>query len=233
MKFPDHEALQKAISLRHSVRKYTTEAIDPQLVECLDAEINRINSTRGLCFKLVTAEPRSFRNFFAYGKFENVVNYIIVAAPKGDEYTRICGYEGQRLVLGAQALGLNTCWVGLSFSKSGDAFNLPEGMKVRCVIAIGYGANQGTTHKIRKPGDVSNVEQRSSAAFAKGVEAALLAPTAINQQKFYFTLAEDGSVEARPKFSIVGYTQIDLGIACCNFELASGLRVKVAGKFLV
>lgn len=45
------------------------------------------------------------------------------------------------------------------------------------------------------------------------------APTAMNQQKFYFELKE-GKIKAKPGFGF--YTKIDLGIAKYNFEIGAG-----------
>jgi uncharacterized protein YfiM (DUF2279 family) len=47
------------------------------------------------------------------------------------------------------------------------------------------------------------------------MEAAQLAPTAINQQKFRFELNGD-AVKASAGFGF--YTKVDLGIAKCHFE---------------
>ena len=64
--------------------------------------------------------------------------------------------------------------------------------------------------------------------FNKGVEAALLAPTAINQQKFYIEYLgfKDDSklpkVSARPLFSMAGYSKMDLGIVKYHFEIGAG-----------
>ena len=55
--------------------------------------------------------------------------------------------------------------------------------------------------------------------FKKCVEAALLAPTAVNQQKFFFSL-DNGRVSARAGMGF--YSKIDLGIAKCHFELGAG-----------
>lgn len=52
------------------------------------------------------------------------------------------------------------------------------------------------------------------------MEAALLAPTAVNQQKFHFTL-RDGCVSAKAGL-IGGCLKIDLGIVKCHFELGAG-----------
>ena len=59
--------------------------------------------------------------------------------------------------------------------------------------------------------------------FVKGVEAALLAPTTVNQQKFTFILHDDHQVEAQKRFAIfASYAPIDLGIAKCHFEIGAG-----------
>ena len=56
----------------------------------------------------------------------------------------------------------------------------------------------------------------------EGIEAALLAPTAVNQQKFKFILRDGNNVQAKPLMSLAGYTQIDLGIVKDHFEIAAG-----------
>ena len=55
--------------------------------------------------------------------------------------------------------------------------------------------------------------------FGRGVEAALLAPTAMNQQKFLFTL--DGS-KVSSKAGMGFYTKLDLGIVKYHFEIGAG-----------
>lgn len=208
--------------LRHSVRGYLDKPIARDIVECLEEEIAAFNNRNGTSMKLVTGERTAFDCFWAhYGKFSNVANYIIVSGPRGDDMSRLLGYEGERLVLAAQALGLNTCWAGLSYRKSTADFDIPEGHRIRCVIAVGYGAEEGREHRSKSVSDVSRANGLLPEWFVNGVEAALSAPTAVNQQKFRFTLNCDGSVTAEPRFSFVGYTQLDLGIAVCHFTLQS------------
>ena len=146
---------------------------------------------------------------------------------KADDLDERIGYYGEQLVLLAQTLGMNTCWVGLSYTKIPGTYVLNEGEVIKAYISIGYGETQGVAHKIKRIDQVSNVNDDSPDWFRRGVEAALLAPTAINQQKFSFELlpAEDGQlprVLAMRHFSLVGYTQMDLGIAKYHFELAAG-----------
>jgi hypothetical protein len=68
-------------------------------------------------------------------------------------------------------------------------------------------------------GQVSNLSAGCPAWFRAGVEAALLAPTAVNQQKFYLTYA-DGKVSVRA--GIGPYAAMDLGIVKYQFELGAG-----------
>ena len=59
--------------------------------------------------------------------------------------------------------------------------------------------------------------------FNRGLEAAMLAPTAMNMQKFHFTLLPGSKVKAETRFSLVGsYLKLDLGIVKLHFELGAG-----------
>lgn len=150
-------------------------------------------------------------------------------------YERI-GYYGEHLVLLAQTLGLNTCWVGLSYSKVPGTYELGEDEKIACYIAIGYGETQGVSHKIntveqvshsavKTPGSSKDASDITPSWFKKGVEAALLAPTAVNQQKFSFEYIgvknDRHQIRAKKGFSIIGYSKIDLGIAKYHFEIGA------------
>ena len=94
------------------------------------------------------------------------------------------------------------------------------------MIAIGYGETQGVTHKVKSVEQVSNASDLTPAWFKKGVEAALLAPTAVNQQKFSFEYVGMSNnrhqIRAKKGFSMIGYSRIDLGIAKCHFEIGAG-----------
>ena len=51
-------------------------------------------------------------------------NYLVMAAPKGRELEEKVGYYGEKIVILAQSLGLNTCWAGLTYKKVSGAFTL-------------------------------------------------------------------------------------------------------------
>jgi len=219
--------LQEAIEVRHSVRAYKNQPLTNEIINLLEEEIVALNHESKLHIQLIVNEPKAFQGTLAkYGRFRNVQNYIVMAGPHTKDFDEKIGYYGERLVLKAQTLGLNTCWVGLSYSKVPGTYMLDEGEKIGCYIAIGYGESQGVGHKIKSVEQVSNVTSDTPLWFRKGVEAALLAPTAVNQQKFSFEYVgmKNGRhfVLAKKGFSLFGYTQMDLGIAKCHFELGAG-----------
>lgn len=212
--------IMEAMAKRHSVRQYTDEPIDKNTLDALKDEIAACNEEGALSIQLVTNEPKAFSSFMAhYGKFSGVTDYIALIGKKSRDLDERCGYYGQRIVLKAQQLGLNTCWVALTYKKVPDAFIVNDGEKLVVVIALGYGKTQGEDRKSKMPQEVSNIDGSSPRWFRSGVAAALLAPTAMNQQKFYLTLSDD-KVTAKAKAGF--YTKLDLGIVKYHFELGAG-----------
>ena len=219
--------LEEAIEARHSVRAYKEQPLAENVVKVLEEKIAVLNREGKLHIQLIQNEPKAFLGTMAkYGKFRNVGNYIVMAGQKADDLDERVGYYGEQLVLLAQTLGLNTCWVGLSYSKVSGTYELGEDEKIACYIAIGYGETQGVGHKIKTVEQVSNVSDITPLWFKKGVKAALLAPTAVNQQKFSFeyvgTSNNRHQVRAKKGFSMIGYTKMDLGIAKYHFEIGAG-----------
>jgi nitroreductase len=219
--------IQEAIEARHSVRAYKDQPLSEETVKVLEDEIVTLNNEGQLHIQLICNEPKAFQGTMAkYGKFRNANNYLVMAGKKADDLDERIGYYGEHLVLLAQTLGLNTCWVGLSYSKVPGTYELGKDEKIACYIAIGYGETQGVGHKIKTVEQVSNASDITPSWFKKGVEAALLAPTAVNQQKFSFEYVGMSNnrhqVRAKKGFSMIGYTQMDLGIAKYHFEIGAG-----------
>ena len=213
------ENAMELIRARHSVRQYLNKKIPEDLREKLDACAAELNRESGLHIQIIYDEPTCFSSRMAkYGRFENCANYIAMVGKKAGDLEERCGYYGELLVLKAQELGLNTCWAALTHGKS--TAQIADGETEVILIALGYGKTQGADRRSKAPADVSNVSDASPAWFKQGVEAALLAPTAVNQQKFRFTL-EDGRVLAKAGL-IGGCLKIDLGIVKCHFELGAG-----------
>ncbi len=213
--------LQEAIVARHSVRQYQEKAIEAPVIDRLNQEIARCNQEGGLHIQLVTDEPKAFvGGMVKYGRFVAVRNYLAMIGPKGAD--EAIGYYGEHLVLLAQTLGLNSCWVGMSVGKQPDRYRIATGEKLHCVVALGYGANQGVQHPMRPMENFVKATGTLPDWFKRGMEAAILAPTAVHQQKFEFELVDDHTVAARTRLSLVGWAKLDLGIVKYNFEVAAG-----------
>lgn len=214
----------QAIEERHAVRSYKDKEIEPEKVEELNQEIEKCNKLGNLNIQLILNEPKAFTGFMAhYGKFNNVKNYIALVAPKTANLEEHIGYYGERLVLKAQQMGLNTCWVAGTYKRRKCACKINSGEKLVCVIAIGYGEDQGIPHKSKPMEELCKIEGNAPKWFEKGMHCAMLAPTAMNQQKFLFTF--DG--KALKLQALKGtLTKIDLGIVTYHFELGSGLSIK-------
>lgn len=219
--------LQEAIAARHSVRVYRDQPIPADVRAQLDACAAACNAEGGLHISIQYDDPAGFDSRLAhYGSFRNVQNYIVLAGKRDADFDLRCGYYGEKLVLYAQQLGLNTCWVALTFNKKKVRALLGDGESLCMVIALGYGESPGAAHRGKGFADVARAEDAPD-WFVAGVEAALLAPTAVNQQKFLFTY-RDGRATLRAR-GIGTCLQTDLGIVKYHFEVGSGHEVSVSG----
>ena len=213
----------EAIDARHSVRAYQDKPIDKETRRQLDAFLADCNRESGLNIFIRYDDPDGFDSRLAhYGSFRNVRNYIVLSGKKSEGFDYLCGYYGEKVVLFAQQLGLNTCWAARTVNKKKVRELIPAGETLCMVISLGYGETQGVNRKSKTARDVTegDVDQPW---FSKGIEAALKAPTAVNQQKFQFSL-KDGEPYIQVK-GLGAYAEVDLGIAAYHFEVASGKKV--------
>jgi nitroreductase len=218
---------EEAIEQRHSVRQYTDEPISEADRAALREEIERCNAEGNLHMALMCDEPEAFAGGLAhYGTFRGVSDYLVIAGEPAPDLDERAGYYGEKVVLLAQKLGLNTCWVALTFKKRLVRKTIARGDKLAIVIALGHGATQGSPRKSKSAEAVSNCPVTAPEWFARGVELALLAPTAINQQKFRFELLDAGGDASKPRVKATTapgpYADVDLGIAKLHFELGAG-----------
>ena len=156
-----------------------------------------------------------------YGSFENCNNYIAMVGKKAPDLEERCGYYGELLVLKAQELGLNTCWVALTFDRDKVPVVLGKNEVVYCVITVGYGFKNGKERPTKTPAEVVCCDVADAPQwFNLAVEACLLAPTARNLQRFKIVCqsGQYGIIESEEG----PYSKIDLGIVKCHFELIEG-----------
>lgn len=206
---------------RHSVRSYLNIPIPEETLDLLQAEIERINEESGLHIQLMTNADKVFdklsSHFLGWGY---VPCYLAVVGPDTPELEETCGWYGEHLVLFLQSLGLNSCWAGM-FRRSAVKAKVGSDEKLVITIAFGFGVSKGKARKSKEPEDVTDLAELP-AWFRAGLEAAMLAPTAINQQKFFFTLDGD-----RPIASVSGkgpFVDLDLGIVKYHFAAVTGKK---------
>ena len=216
--------IMEAIDARHSVRAYKDVPIGQDIRGKLDEFVSRCNEESGLHITVRYDDPEGFDSRLArYGSFRNVKNYIILAGRKTADFNYICGYYGEKVVLYAQQLGLNTCWAALTFNRKKVRELIQEDETLCMVIALGYGETQGHPHKGKSLHDVVEVKGGMPEWFVEGVESALKAPTAVNQQKFTFSL-DDGKPSVRAR-GLGSNVKVDLGIVAYHFDAATGMNV--------
>ena len=210
----------EAVKARHSVRQYLDRSIEEEKRVILDEYIRQCNQQGDLNIQIFYDEPQCFGGARAkYGKFRNVSSYISLVGKKAPDLDERCGYFGEKIVLKAQMIGLNTCWVALTHGKSKAV--VKDGEKEVIIISLGYGETQGSNRKSKSQEQISNIADDSPLWFKRGVLSALLAPTAVNQQKFMITRNNDRvSLVSTSKFGPC--LKIDLGIVKYHFEIGAG-----------
>lgn len=208
-----------AIKERHSVRNYEAKKIEADKVEKIRARIEELNKEGNLHLQFMEDAGKTYNKLFNKVAGLGSAPSVIACVGIDDEtLEQRVGYYGEKLVLFIQELGLNTCWAG-TFNEKNIGAEVGDGEKLVISIAVGYGKDKGKPHKSKSPEQVIEAKGDRPYWFNKGVDMALLAPTAINQQKFTIRLNEDESVDFVDKGGI--FSQVDLGIVRCHFEIGA------------
>ena len=148
------------------------------------------------------------------------------------------GYTGEAAILEATSLGLGTCWVALTYNAKAvkSMIKLEKTEKLLCVSPVGYTAEKWSFEEKVFSGFGSNHNRKPLQSMAGGlpgsqwpdwaraaVEAARLAPSAVNRQPWGFRVEERSvTVEVKsrgPKFNIA--MRLDCGIAMLHIELGA------------
>jgi len=225
--------LQEAIHVRTSRRKYLVEALDQGHIEKLQGLIDRYNQIGGFRIELVLNNGEAFKGFTrSYGMLTGVNHYLgFITSDDDANADEKIGYYGELLVLHATMLGLGTCWIGGTFSKSKTPFKLAHNERLACLITVGNVEEalsskerfiHNLTHrKTKNVADMFTSDQQVPDWFLLGMEAVKKAPSAMNKQPVMFAY-QDGRVTANAKNTTKYLVAFDLGIAKLHFELGSG-----------
>ncbi len=210
---------KEAILQRHSVRNYKDQKIEAEKVSLIREKIEELNTAGNLHLQFMEDAGNTYNRLLNRAMGLGSAPSVIACVGKdGDDLDERVGYYGEKLVLYLQQLGLNTCWAG-TFNKKNIGAQIEKGERLVISIAVGYGQDQGKTRRSKTADQVTSGKSERPEWFGRGVEAALLAPTAINQQKFTIRLNDDDTVSFIDNGGVL--SRVDLGIVKCHFEIGS------------
>lgn len=210
--------LKEAMTARHMVRRYLDKQLSTEIVNQLSERIYAVNKAQNVAMKLVVNDTSAFSAPIRMLLAKGVQNYIVLSGEDTLDLGEKLGYASADIMLYAQTLGLNTWWVGGTFSRKGAGAHA-DGAKTIGVVAIGYGATQGVPHKSKTAEEVSTYSGIAPEWFINGVSAALLAPTALNKQKFSIKGHEN---HVKIMYAKGAFSGADLGLVKYHFELGAG-----------
>lgn len=136
-----HTSLLDAVNVRITTRMYEDEKIDSDLSRQLRQNIDAVNLISGLHMQLIENCPQVFARANAEGHFRNAQNFIALIGPAGsDEAREAAGYYGERVVLSAVLMGLQTGWVAGSWDKAEAecCCDISDNEELFLGIVIGY-----------------------------------------------------------------------------------------------
>ena len=205
------------VGRRYSCRSYRPQAIETSLqsalMDYLSSDCVGPLGSRGR-FKLVAAaagDTASLKGLGTYGFIKDAPGFIVGAVPTGPHAMEDYGYLLERVILHATELGLGTCWLGGTFSKSNFAkkIELKKDEVLPAVTPVGYPLDGSRERdKIRKQAG-SNFRHPAALLFFDGgfgnpispeaagpywdvLEAVRWAPSASNKQPWRLVRTQSG-----------------------------------------
>ena len=109
---------------------------------------------------------------------------ITIYSEEADGYLENIGFLFQQMDLYLQTLGLGVCWLGLGRMNPKNAAEV-EGMKFVIMLAFGYPKGDQLRHNLK--GFIRKPMEKITDKHDPRLEAARLAPSAVNSQPWYFT----------------------------------------------
>lgn len=226
-----------SIYRRKSVRKYSDKELTENELKAIGNIIDNVEKLDDkISFKAYIVNGKKIHNslFGFFGNYGKVIapHYIIAASEEKGQFKENTGYILEQAVLELTRMGIATCWIGGPVNKSQlkDIVNIPEGMNIIILIAFGYPA--AGIELLRK--DISEFKRKKLSDIAFGdinekylklIEAARLAPSAINLQPCRY-FVEEGKIHVYidPGNIISQKTsghlkQIDAGIALSHMMI--------------
>jgi len=239
-----------SIFKRHSRRQYTSRLPAADILQILRSVCREFRPFPGARVELATESPDSiFKGALgSYGKVKDAPAYLVVIGDsRQPQHQAQSGYTGEGIILEATALGLSTCWVGGFFNPAATAkqVSIHSGEHILAVSPLGYSADEKSFEEKLMSGFARSHKRSPLSALIDGLpesawpvwlkealEAARLAPSAMNRQPWRFTIAQNSiTVTSAGWISDFGVSKrLDCGIAMLHLELTA-LRQGIHGKW--
>jgi hypothetical protein len=243
-----NHSIVTTIQSRKSVRTYSLKTIPGDLKDRIQKTFDKISGPFDIRLRFKWLDIPDLQDdekitFGTYGVVLGATNYIAGAVKKGNYALEQIGYGLESLILTITSLGLSTCWMGGTFSRSqfARAMHLTNDEWLPAITPVGYPSwARGPIDVLFKPipGRIrfpwhkifffenlqTPLTQASAGDYAVPLEMLRIAPSAANRQpwriikqgnQFHFLLAHSLGYETRYDFDI---QKIDLGIAMFHFE---------------
>ena len=234
----------ETIQKRRSVRTYTGEPLNDEHIAQIKQYINQLQAPFGaevrieLISVISDGEPVKLGT---YGYIKGACDYIVLIYEEAPFAETAAAYMFEQVVLFCTDLGLGTCWLGGSFSRSDfkKQIQLKPNEKLRIVSPVGYYASDKNkrfvekyivradkNHASRKPFEElffdknfnHSLTENTAGIFRQPLEMVRLAPSANNKQEWRILL-EDKALHFYKK-PYLTFDEVDMGIALCHFELS-------------
>lgn len=233
-----HLAIEKRRSRRHFDPNLP---IAPETLAALDKVCNQFAPFPHARSRLVTESAKSvFKGIIgSLGKVKGASAFIAFIGNMDDPFVQEeIGYTGEGIVLEATALGLNTCWVGGFFRPeiAASLVKVSNKERVLAVTPVGYARESESWEEKLMTGFGRSHNRLALSRLVRGLprekwpdwvneslEAARLAPSAVNRQPWSFDVQDDGvTVSIRTKRREFGVSKrLDCGIAMLHLEVAA------------
>ncbi|MDO9557066.1 MAG: nitroreductase family protein [Coriobacteriia bacterium] len=239
MMISQQQSWHEAIGVRHARRSFDATSLPTDELDALEACCREFRPFGDLARTVLVREApqRLFMGVAgSYGGISGAPSALAFVGIKGAPHVQAAvGYTGEGLVLEATARGLDTCWVGGMFNARHAALlgGIGERERVYAVSPLGHAAAGITTKeqvvfrmgrpKFRRALDEIAPGNGAWPAWARaGVEAAQVAPSALNRQPWRFRLDAGAVIVSAegvdtPRVS----KRLDCGIAMLHFELGA------------
>ena len=216
--------LYEMIFKRKSIRSFTKEKISEDLQKGLMLFFEELEPLfPGIRTRIEVLEEENKK-----GRFKGIRNvsapyYLVIFTEDKEKADMNAGYIMQQLSLYLYAKGIGSCYQGMAHYKAGQ--ELEEGMHAAMIMAFGYPkgelyAKEGEAKRLPLDELCAYKEQPVNNA-RKILEAARLAPSAVNGQPWRFVVYEN-RIHAFCKRHVIGrqvfekYKEFDFGVMLAN-----------------